>query len=303
MIHALRHALLTAALALFVQATAHAQAAPNAQRAERDAAFAAADKAATRGPSDVKLADQATLKLPKGYAYVPPAEGGRVLTAMGNRPGEGLLGLVFPESDDNWILVMRFAKTGYIKDDDARDWKTDELLKGLKEGTEESNKERKQRGIPEIEVTGWVEPPAYDATTHRLVWSLASKGKGEPDSAERGINYNTYALGREGYISMNLVTGMRSIGKYKPVAHQMLGALEYESGKRYTDFNSATDHVAEFGLAALVGGGLIAKKLGLFALIAAFFVKFAKLIGIAAVAVIALLFKLFGRKKTPTPGA
>jgi uncharacterized membrane-anchored protein len=301
MFHALRRALLTAALALLAHGSAFAQSAPADRKAEIDAAFAAADKAATRGPSDVKLADQATLKLPKGYAYVPPAEGGRVLTAMGNRPGEGLLGLVFPESDDNWMVVMRFAKTGYIKDDDAKDWKTDELLSNLKQGTEESNKERRERGIPEIEVTGWVEPPAYDATAHRLVWSLASKAKGEPENAERGINYNTYALGRDGYISMNLVTGMRSIAAHKPVAHQMLGGLEYESGKRYTDFNSATDKVAEFGLAALVGG-VVAKKLGLFALLAAFFVKFAKLIGIAAVALIALLAKFFSRRKTPTTG-
>lgn len=102
---------------------------------------------------------------------------------------------------------------------------------------------------------------------------------------------------------MNLVTGMNSIAKYEPVAHQMLGSLDYESGKRYTDCNAATDHVAEFGLAALVGGGLIATKLGLFALIAALFVRCAKLIGIAAVAVIALLAKIFGRKKTPDAGA
>jgi uncharacterized membrane-anchored protein len=89
---------------------------------------------------------------------------------------------------------------------------------------------------------------------------------------------------------------MKTIEAEKPIAQQLLAALEYNDGKRYAQFNSATDHVAEFGLAALIGG-VAAKKLGLFALIAAFLVKFAKIIGIAAIALIAFIAKLMGRKK------
>lgn len=287
---------LTAMLVIF-QSAAWGQGAPAAgAQAEMQAAIDAARKAQVGGPSDVKLSDQANLRLPKGFVYVPPAEGQRLLKAMGNRAGDGLLGLIFPDSDAEWFVAMRFVKSGFIKDDDAKEWKVDELLSGLKEGTEESNKERRARGFPEVEVVGWIEAPKYDAQTHRLVWSLSSKVKGAPAGAEGGVNYNTYALGREGYISMNLVTGMKTIEAEKPVAHQLLAALEYNDGKRYAQFNSATDHVAEFGLAALIGG-VAAKKLGLFALIAAFLVKFAKIIGIAAIALIALISKLMGRKK------
>ncbi len=271
----------------------------DAARAEFEAAAQAANKATIAGPADIKLIDQAVLKLPQGMSYIPAAEAGRLLIAMGNRAGEGLLGLVIsPASSADWFVVMRFAKSGYIKDDDAKDWKTDELLAGLKEGTEDANKERRARGIAEIEVTGWVEAPKYDAASHRLVWSLESKDKGAPLEAERGVNYNTYALGREGYISMNLVTGMKQIQAEKPVAHALLASLQYNGGKGYGDFNSATDHVAEYGLAALVGG-IAAKKLGLFALIFAFILKFAKVIGIAVVAGGAGLAKVFFRKKTP----
>ena len=273
------------------------QGAPTAgAQAELKAAIDAAQKAQVAGPSDVKLADQAVLKLPKDFVYIPPAEGQKLLTAMGNRTGDGLLGLVFPEADAQWFVVMRFLKSGYIKDDDAKEWKVDELLQGLKEGTEESNKERRTRGFPEIEVTGWIEAPKYDATTHRLVWSLASKAKNAPAGTEGGVNYNTYALGREGYISMNLVTGMRTIEAEKPVAQKLLAALEYNDGKRYAQFNSATDHVAEFGLAALIGG-VAAKKLGLFAVVAAFLAKFAKVILVAGIAGIGVIAKLMGRKK------
>ena len=285
------------ALFFLFQSAAWGQGAPTANaKAELQAAIDAAQKAQVLGPSDVKLGDQAVMKLPKGFVYIPPAEGLKLLTAMGNRVGDGLLGLVFPDSDAQWFVAMRFMKSGYIKDDDAKEWKTDELLQGLKEGTEESNKDRRARGYPEIEVVGWIEPPAYDAQTHRLVWSLSSKVKNAPAGAEGGVNYNTYALGREGYISMNLVTGMANIEAEKPVARQLLAALEYNDGKRYTQFNSATDHIAEFGLAALIGG-VAAKKLGLFALIAAFLVKFAKVILIAGIALIGVIAKVMGRKK------
>ena len=193
---------------------------------------------------------------------------------------------------------MRFIKSGYIKDDDAKVWKVDELLTGLKAGTEEMNKERRARGIAEVDVLGWVEAPKYDAMAHRLIWSLESKEKGAPAAAERGVNYNTYALGRDGYISMNLVTELNKIDAERPFAHQLLASLQYNDGKRYSDFNSATDHVAEYGLAALVGG-VAAKKLGLFAVLFAFVAKFAKVIGIAAIGIGAAVAKALRSRKAP----
>jgi uncharacterized membrane-anchored protein len=130
------HVTCAAVLAL-VCCAAWGQGAPNAgAQAELKGAIEAAQKAQVAGPSDVRLADQALLKLPKGFVYIPPAEGQRLMQAMGNRVGEGLLGLIFPESDAQWFVAMRFLKSGYIKDDDAKEWKTDELLKDLKLGTE-----------------------------------------------------------------------------------------------------------------------------------------------------------------------
>jgi uncharacterized membrane-anchored protein len=265
-------------------------------QAELAAAFAAAKGVARPGPAEVRLGDHAVLKLPDGVVYVPPAEGGRIMVAMGNTAGNGLLGLVFPTDEADWMVVMRYVDAGYIRDDDARDWNAAELLDNLKRGTEEINRERVRRGIPELELLGWIEAPRYDAATHRLVWSASSKAKSDPGAVPRGVNYNTYALGRQGYISLNLVTEFATIERDKPAAHQLLAALEFDPGKRYADFNASTDRVAEYGLAALVGG-IAAKKLGLFAMIAAFFAKFAKVIGVAAIALVAGLAKFLGRKK------
>ncbi|MBE9609243.1 DUF2167 domain-containing protein [Chitinilyticum piscinae] len=261
-----------------------------------ESAFKAAYAAAQRGPAEVTLIDQARLKLPAGYAFVPKAQALALLDAMGNTPGNDLLGMILPENDKaNWFIDVSYEASGYIKDDDARDWNAEELLTSLKEGTEEGNKVRKERGIPEFEVIGWVEKPGYDTGSHRLVWSANTRNKNAPAGEEQGVNYNTYALGREGYISMNLVTGMSTVEAEKPVAKQLLGALEFNSGKRYEDFDASNDKVAEYGLAALVGG-VAAKKMGLLAIIGAFLAKSIKLIGVAAIALIAAIKRFFGGK-------
>jgi uncharacterized membrane-anchored protein len=152
----------------------------------------------------------------------------------------------------------------------------------------------------EIEVIGWVQPPTYDAAARRLVWALSSRPKGAAENANAGINYNTYALGREGYISLNLVTALKSIERDKPVAHELLAALNFNEGKRYADFNPSTDKVAEYGLAALVAG-VAAKKLGLFAAAGVFLLKFWKIGLLALVGLGALLPRLF-RRKSPDAG-
>ena len=290
-----------ALLYLVASAPLHAQSTPapnsrEAQEAEQRAAWQAAAAVATHGPADVTLLDQAVLKLPARHAFVPKAEAARILRALGNTVSEAtFVGMVVGTNDEPWIVVVRHIKEGYIKDDDAKNWNQDDLLKNLKEGTEQSNQDRRARGFPELEVLGWVEPPAYDAQTHRLVWSLSMKHKGESDVQVKGINYNTYALGRDGYFSLNLLTDSSRIGRDKAVARELLADLGYNSGKRYEDFNASTDHIAEYGLAALIGG-IAAKKLGLFALAFAFVLKFAKVFAIGALALGAGVFKLFRRK-------
>jgi uncharacterized membrane-anchored protein len=291
--------------AVFASLSVFAQGAPSneaSRQAELVAAWQAASKAGRGGPSEVALIDQASLKLGADYFFVPKAEGARILRALGNVVDDsGFVGLVVGNrQNDQWIVVIRYVKEGYIKDDDAKNWNADELLKNIKEGVEQSNQDRATRGFPVMEVLGWVEPPAYDAATHRLVWSLLAKDKGEPDNAEKSINYNTYALGRDGYFSLNLLTGSERIASEKAVAHDLLAALSYSAGKRYEDFSASTDRIAEYGLMALVGGVAV-KKLGLFALLIALVLKFAKIIMIGAALLGAGVMKFFRRKPRQEP--
>ena len=143
---------------------AFAQASPPSEasrKAELVAAWKAAGEVGVGGPKDVSLIDQATLKLPANRFFVPQAEGARVLRALGNVVNDtSLVGLVVGTGpNDGWIVVIRYIKEGYIKDDDAKNWNADDLLKNLKDGVEESNKDRVARGFPEMQVIGWVQPP------------------------------------------------------------------------------------------------------------------------------------------------
>ncbi len=270
--------------------------APTSPEERARSAFAQAQQVARPGPADIELSGQAVLHLPAGHQWIPQPQATELLHAMGN-PGQDprLQGLVFPTNGQQWFMPVRFEAAGYVKDDDARDWKADELLKTYREGTEAANAERTKLGATPIEVTGWAEPPAYDAGTHRLVWAMSTREKNAPAHAEQGVNYNTYALGREGYFMLNLVTGLNELPQHKPAAQAMLAALDYKPGKRYADFDAKTDHVAEYGLAALVVG-VAAKKLGLLALAGVFFAKFAKLILIGLALVGGAAAKLFKRK-------
>lgn len=270
---------------------AHAQGAPDPKQAWDEAS-----KAAQPGPAEIKLLDQALLKLPEGRVFIPQPQATRLLQAMGN-PGSDprLQGLVFPQGEDQgWFMTVRYEDSGHILDGDAKEWNADDLLKSYREGTDASNEERVKMGVPALEIIGWAEKPAYDAASHRLVWAMSSREKGSNATEDQGVNYNTYLLGREGYFSMNLVTGLNELPRHKPQGQAMLAALAFNEGKRYEDFDSKTDHVAEYGLAALVLG-VGAKKLGLLAVAAAFFAKFAKLIILAVLGLGAAVAKFFGR--------
>jgi uncharacterized membrane-anchored protein len=257
------------------------------------AVWNAAQTAMLHGPDVVQLNDQAKLSLPEGYSFVPKKEAAAVMELMGNQTDARFIGMITPDTDASWFATVEYEPSGYIEDGDAKDWDAGELLESLKEGTKEANKQRVEQGITPIEVTKWVEVPTYDSPQHRLVWSAEAReiGVQDPDPT---INYNTYVLGREGYISVNMITSSSQIEKDKPIARQLLAGIEFNAGKRYTDFDEATDKVAGYGLAALVGG-LAAKKLGLLGLLGVMLVKFGKIILIAIAAVGGIVAKMFKR--------
>jgi len=295
-------ALALALVALGAQAQGSSAPAASAADDGREAIRREVERVKVVGPAEVVLRDQAKLALPASRLWLPQPVAGKILQAMGNRPDARLIGLIYPTGEaDDWMVVAEYEPAGYVKDDDARDWNADDLLKSLKDGTAAANEERRAHGFADLEVTGWAERPAYDAATHRLVWAATAAQAGE-QGGPTIVNYNTYALGREGFISLNLLTDSPHLSADKVQARDLLGRLEFVSGKRYADFDSKTDHIAEYGLAALVAG-VAAKKLGLLAVVGLALAKFWKIGLLALVGGGALWPRLKARlaRKSATP--
>ncbi len=264
---------------------------------EKTAAWDAAWKVAVNGPADVNLGEQATLHVPADMTYVPVKEATALMATWGNEVGTGFYGLVLPTSNDaNWAMTIDHTAEGYVKDDDAKNWNADDLLQSLKDGTEEGNKRRIEQGITALDVVGWIQPPKYEAAAHQLVWSMKMTRRGAAADEPAVVNFNTYALGRDGYFELDLLTDEQTVESDKLAALKVISAVDYKAGKKYADFVAGTDHAAEYGLAALVAG-VAAKKLGILALGGLFFAKFFKLILIGLAIAGGGISRLFGRKK------
>lgn len=245
------------------------------------------------GPFEAKLGNQATLKLSEEYIFLGPQETQRILKDMGNFPSGQELGLVAgSKHDSKWFMVIRFEEAGFVPDDDAANWNADEMLASIKEGTEEANTKRRELGIDPLTVRGWEEKPHYDKSNNKVVWAISAD-----DRHGTTVNYNTLALGRHGYMSMNLVADLNQLPDLKPHAATLLSNLNFVTGKRYADFDSATDKVAAVGLAALVAGA--AFKSGLLAKLLVLIVAFKKVILIAAAGGAAWVWKLMKGRSSP----
>jgi uncharacterized membrane-anchored protein len=202
------------------------------------------------GPKPIDLGHGVKLELPDSHVYLAQPDAGKLMEKMGNLHNEDLIGLVVPRQEpERYLVTLRYEESGHIKDDESLDAK--ELLDSMREGEADYNEERKKLGFPPIHCTGWNEQPHYDKQKHELIWGLIVA-----DTTGSSVNYSTRILGRTGFVSLNLVADPEHLNAYKPDGALLLSKTEFESGKRYEDFNSSTDKVAEYGLTGLVLGGV-----------------------------------------------
>jgi uncharacterized membrane-anchored protein len=241
----------------------------------------------------------ATLTLPPQLRYLDPKQTQFVLEEMwGNPPDADVLGMIFPadigpEEDGSWGVVISYNSDGHVDDADAASIDYDDLLRTMQAGTTEANAERKAQGYETVELVGWAEPPRYDAATKKLYWAKNLKFE---EQDENTLNYSVRVLGRHGYLELNAIASMNQLPVINENMPKVISAVEFKNGNRYADFNPATDRMAEYGIAALIAGGVAAKTgllKGLFvALLAA-----KKFVVIAVVAIFAFLAKLLGMRK------
>lgn len=240
----------------------------------------------------------ASLNLSEKFRYLSPEDSEKVLVdAWGNPPGNKTLGMIFPAnvsplSESSWGVVITYDESGYIKDDDADSINYDDLLKDMIEQVAASSEERVKQGYGPMTLVGWAERPSYDKSTHKYYWAKEFS----TNASENSLNYNIRVLGRKGVLVLNAVAGMKQINDIRQEMKSVVAFTDFEVGNRYSDFNADTDKVAEYGLAALVAGG-VAAKLGFFGKLFAFLLAAKKLLFVGAIALVAGIAKLFKKKE------
>ena len=149
-----------------------------------------------------------------------------------------------------------------------------------------------KQGYPAIALVGWATPPRYDATEKKMYWA---KELSFGDSGESTLNYNIRILGRRGVLILNAVGSMEQLEDIEKAAPSILATVNFQDGHRYADFDSKTDKVATYGLAALVTGGVLAKG-GFFKVLIAGLLAGKKFVIFGAIALFAVVKKFIGGK-------
>jgi len=234
----------TAIAALVVAMAAPASAANDdalANQVWEDAA-----RAASKGPVDVPLLDQAVLALPAGEVFVPQPQAERLLATLGERaPHPGLVGVVLPRDPRaTWHLVLRFRHAGFVREDPATAWDADALLQAVRDAAAAQRSDR--------DIIGWTQPPSHDAGRHRLAWALASRAGGAAPDAPADVDVEAELLGRDGDLRLSLAARDAGAPSAQAVVSQHADAIAYVAGKRHEDFAPRTDRVAPGSLATLL---------------------------------------------------
>jgi uncharacterized membrane-anchored protein len=232
------------------------------------------------GPATVKVADRASLNVPDGYAFLGAAGTRSLNDILHNPPAQRDQYTLAPKTL-NWIAFFAYEDIGYVKDDEKLD--PDAILQSYREGTEQGNQERRSRGWDELNILGWSAKPEYDTQIKSLAWSILLE---DAQTHQHIVNYNTRLLGRHGVMDVTVVTPPQKLDASIADFKSTLPGFQYLPGESYAEYR-AGDHVAEYGLAALITGGAlaVAAKKGLFTVIGGMLVAAWKflLIGLAAV--------------------
>ena len=244
----------------------------------------------------------ATLNLPKTFRYLNPKETDIVLSVWGNPPGNTTLGMLVPAGTsvfgESWAVIIQYDEDGHVDDADAAKIDYAKLLRDMQRQTRDDSKERVEAGYGPVELVGWAETPSYDGLTHKLYWAKDLRfGTAE---GPHTLNYNIRVLGRRGVLILNAVATMEQLQPVKAGMADIITFVDFNDGHRYGDFVAGRDKVAEYGIAALIAGG-IAAKAGFFKVLIAGILALKKVLIVAVVALGAWLKRLFGRKHAEAP--
>lgn len=238
------------------------------------------------GPSTGELSNRAEVRVPSGFLFAGADDTRKLMEIMENPVSGEEVGFLGPENLD-WFIVFEYEDSGHVKDDEKDSLDATAMLESIREGTKQSNEERRKRGWAEMSVTGWALPPRYNDTAKRLEWAIQGEAEGE-----KVVNHNTRLLGREGVMRVTLVVDPASYSPILSNFDSLLSGFNYKSGHQYAEYRQG-DKLAKYGLSALVVGGAAAAaaKAGVFKWLWKFLL-------VGGVAVASLFKRIFGRAES-----
>ena len=248
----------------------------------------------------------ATVRVPEGMRFLNGRDANTVLVSLwGNPPSEEPLGMLMPDvsplSGESWAIILSYSDDGYVEDEEAGKIDYGQLLKEMQKGTQQANKAREKSGYEKVELVGWAAPPRYDQTAKKLYWAKELKFGDAPE--ENTLNYDIRLLGRRGVLVLGAVASMTQLPQIEQQVPAILAAVDFNPGHRYADFSQAAgDKVAEYGIGALIAGG-VAAKMGLFKTLWVAIIAGKKFIIMAVVAIGAWAVNFWRNRSSAEPAS
>lgn len=253
------------------------------------------------GPNIITLhGDIGYLDLPKYFVFFGKEDTIKFFQESKEPYDDSDIGIVIEEQAEDWYALIRYVKTGYIKDDDANRLNSEQLLETIEKNTEEANKKRREMGTPTITVVGWSKIPVYNKYNNTLTWSIIGQGEGDN---YRTLNYTSVILGRYGIISLTVIGKYSDSSVIESKMNMLASLIRFTKDNSYKSWVSG-DKVSDITLAGLITGGTAAAaygaaKTGFLTKIGAFFLSILlalkKAIILVIIAIGAIIKGLWGR--------
>jgi uncharacterized membrane-anchored protein len=180
------------------------------------------------GPSEIQLGTEASLRLPRGFLWADPEETRRFLEASGNPPSGHELAIIGP-LDVAWFAVFSFDgydTMGFVKNKVPG---VPAIVEALRRGNEEANAERGKQGQTTLELVDWAARPHFDPVSKNLEWSLHTVESG----GRKVANFFTFYLGRNGVMSVELVTNPKDLPRDRDLLKGLLRGFRFQPGRAH----------------------------------------------------------------------
>jgi uncharacterized membrane-anchored protein len=204
-----------------------------------------------RGPMTAPIGSNlAEMIIDENFVYLDEEETKRFLVLTENIVGDIEQATIAPVVGD-WFVIFEFEETGYVSDSEKGDLDATAMLESLRANNEMGNEERLKRGWAEYTIVGWQEEPHYDERTNNLSWAITGESQGV-----RNVNRMIKLLGRRGVMTATLVCPPQQLSDAISEIDALLESYKYLPGNKYAEYIPGKDKLAEYGLTALVVGGV-----------------------------------------------